>query len=97
MWGSGSPLDIIMSSSPSLYKVIILGDNKVGKTTLFHRILFGTYLDTTNEYDAGITTRSTGLDCFEKTFNVLGQDMRVYQAHIYSLYAINIHLSDTTQ
>ncbi len=55
-----------------IYKVIIIGDSGVGKTTLFHRILFGTFIDTSEN------NRSTiGLDCFEKTVNVLGQDIRV--------------------
>lgn len=65
-----------MAASP-VYKVIILGDNGVGKTTLFHRILFGTYLDTSNDEDKFNGRTISGLDCLEKTVNVLGEDIRV--------------------
>ena len=55
------------------YKVIIIGNSGVGKTTLFHRILFDKYVDTTSSEN-----RSTiGLDCFEKTIHVLGEAIRV--------------------
>ena len=64
-----------------IYKVIIIGDCGVGKTTLFHRILFGTYIDST------VNNRSTiGLDCFEKTANVLGQQVRVMNIIILDYY-----------
>lgn len=53
-------------------KIIIIGDPEVGKTTLFNRILFNEFINTERN------GRSTlGLDCFEKTFEVLGEAVRV--------------------
>ena len=63
------------------YKIIIIGNIGVGKTTLFHRVLFGKYDD---------DFRSTiGFDCFEKTVTVHGESIRVIMylfMYIYTMY-----------
>lgn len=54
------------------YKVVLVGDKDVGKTSLFHRVLFGYFKDTDEE------NRSTlGFDCFEKSFSALGDLVEV--------------------
>ncbi len=70
-WLDSMMAGIVPNEVPN-YKIIIIGDSGVGKTTLFHRILFGTYVDTS------VQNKSTiGLDCFEKTVKVLGERVRV--------------------
>ena len=58
-----------MAACGPCYKIIIIGNIGVGKTSLFHRVLFGKY---------GDDFRSTiGFDCFEKTVTVHGESIRV--------------------
>lgn len=58
-------------SAPS-YKVIIIGNSGVGKTTLFHRILFDTFVDTRSNKETTIF-----LDCYEKTISISGKEIKV--------------------
>lgn len=54
------------------YKVVLVGDKGVGKTSLFHRVLFGYFKDTDED------NRSTlGFDCFEKSFTPQGELVEV--------------------
>ena len=69
------------------YKIIILGDSGVGKTTLFYRLLFETYLDTSVENKSTI-----GLDCFEKTLVVLGQEIRVSYTSVLCIAQVESNL-----
>ena len=48
------------------YKVIIVGSSGVGKTTLFHRLLFDKFIDTAVH---GAETEPV-LDCFQKSITV---------------------------
>ena len=82
------------------YKVILVGDPRVGKTALFNRILFDKFVDpSVTNY---LTSSSTGSfyrpDCFEKTENVFGEDITVSKSHnefncIYNQLFLNIVFS----
>ena len=60
---------IFFKMAAGYYKIIIIGDPEVGKTALFHKILFKEFIS---------TGRGTlGMDCFEKTFETLGETIQV--------------------
>ncbi len=65
------------------YKVILVGDSGVGKTTLFNRILFDKFVDTsvTNYQTSSSTGGFYRPDCFEKTENVFGEDISVSKSN----------------
>lgn len=69
---------INMAISAPSYKAIIIGNSGVGKTTLFHRILFDTFVDTKSNDNKG----TIFLDCYEKTMKISGEEIKV-NVHAY--------------